>query len=73
MAEASDPFNRFNERLKALDTLTKRESELLQKLSQADSDRDIAAKLIWAKELVEVLAALRRFADSRAALTKELK
>lgn len=48
-------FKEFNEKIKSFEILATLESELMQKLSQADSDRDIDAKERWSNELHEVL------------------
>ena len=58
MANA-DIYKELNEFVKLFETLANRESELLQKLSQADSERDIESKILWADELLELLKATR--------------
>lgn len=53
-------YKKYNDQLKMLESLEKRESDLLQKMSQADPERDSDMKLGWAGELVEVLTAKKK-------------
>ena len=68
MAEDGNPFKKYNEQIKTFETLARRESELLQKLSQADAERDAGSKLKWARELVEVEETIEALQGSRVRL-----
>ncbi len=61
----------YNENLKAIESLVKREGELLQKLSQSDHT-DIERKKQWAKELSELIEAVARLEAKRIALLPKL-
>lgn len=68
-----DNFKIFNEEVKAFDALKKLESDVLQKLSQANDDRDLEAKAGWAAELVEIIETLRAMNTSRRDKIKSLR
>ncbi|HEX2060762.1 MAG TPA: hypothetical protein VHK90_08470 [Thermoanaerobaculia bacterium] len=72
MANGTDPYKLYNEQIKTFETLAKRESELVQKLSQADADRDLDLKIEWTKELVAVLEARKKLHKNRLALLAQL-
>jgi hypothetical protein len=63
--KADDPHKIFNEKIKALESIPKRESDLLRNLTQADAERDIDAKLRWAEELVALLKATKKLQQER--------
>lgn len=67
-----DPHKTYNEQLKTFETLAKREAELLQKLAQADPEKDIEAKQDWAAELAALLDATARLKAKRIELLNDL-
>lgn len=67
-----DAYKQYNEQIKTFESLAKRESELLQKIGQADPERDIAVKIKWANELHALLETTKKLQDGRATLIAQL-
>jgi hypothetical protein len=65
-------YKRYNEQLKMLESLEKRESDLLQKMSQADAERDSEVKLGWARELIDVLSAKEKLREKGRNFLKDV-
>jgi hypothetical protein len=59
-----DPVKTYNEFIKVIEALSKREGELVQKLTSA-SENQTADKKRWATELVAVTKALAKLEDER--------
>lgn len=66
-------FKKYNEQLKMLESLEKRETDLLQKMSQADPERDADIRGKWARELVNVVDARTTVRDECTAFLGRLK
>ncbi|HUP62252.1 MAG TPA: hypothetical protein VNA69_17745 [Thermoanaerobaculia bacterium] len=69
----TDAYKQYNEALKLFESLGKREAELLQKLSQADGDVDLAQKHKWATELADVILTTQQLDGNRCDLLRELR
>jgi hypothetical protein len=72
MANGPDPYKTYNEQIKTFETLAKREAEILQKLAQADAERDAEVKVVWATELLAVIGASSRLNTKRRELVNQL-
>jgi len=69
---SAEAFKDYNEMLKTFDNLTKREGELLQKLSQSEHAGS-AQRKEWATELAAVINAAATLDECRTKLVEKLK
>jgi hypothetical protein len=67
-----NPYKQYNEQGKVFETLAAREAALLQKLQQADAERDAGMKVEWATELLAVIDAAFRLNAKRKELVNRL-